>query len=62
MCYGCWGVWFKWSLCLKVCGGGMKIRYCFCDSLVLVYGGRDCGRKRIGKFFCNIDNCLGSVL
>lgn len=55
--HGRWGAWSKWSPCSKVCGGGMKTRYRFCDSPAPAHGGRDCGRKRTGKSSCNTDNC-----
>lgn len=58
---GGWGNWENWSVCIVICGGGVRFRLRQCDNLVLLCGGVDCIGfvQEVGD--CNVEECIGKL-
>lgn len=56
---GNWGNWMGWSKCLVDCGGGIRIRVCWCNYFLFIYGGKNCLGLGVKEEFCNEELCKG---
>lgn len=52
------GGWSNWNVffeCLRICGGGVKFRFCICNNLFLDFDGLQCDFiKLIESMVCNV--------
>lgn len=42
---GGWLEWFRWLVCISMCGGGFIYFKWFCNSCFFLYEGKNCGGK-----------------
>lgn len=54
---GKWGSWEEWSVCDKMCGGGLKKRYRECNNPEPSEYGLECEGDDMEQKPCNIEKC-----
>lgn len=57
---GNWGAWSDWTECSRLCNGGMRMRFRFCDNPSTKNGGRFCQGERVVEEDCNTEECPGT--
>ena len=54
---GAWSVWQEWTICSKLCGGGIQTRTRACDNPKPQYDGAHCSDVGDEQRDCNTHSC-----